>query len=109
MSDILIADLRGGRNGIDSPTSPDFPPNQCVEALNIAFDNGDVGGTRGGCESISLTGGTAFASGIYSSFRFVPSGDESAAELWAVDGTGLVKRCVAGVWSNVTLDDAIAG
>ena len=109
MADILIADLRAGRNGVDSPTSPDFPDNQCVEALNVSFDKGDVGGTRGGSEAVATTGGTAFASGIYSEFRFVPSGDETAAELWAVDGAGLVKRCVAGVWSNVTLDDAVTG
>ena len=107
MPDILIADLRAGRNGIDSPTSPDFPDNQCVEALNISFDRGDVGGTRGGCDLVSTTGGTAFSGGLKSIFRYVPSGDETTAELWGVDGAGLVKRYSGGAWANVTLDDAI--
>jgi len=40
----------------------------------------------------------------------VPADNQGAAELWAVDGTGLVKRLAGGTaWANVTLDDAITG
>lgn len=107
---ILISDLRGGRNGVDPPTDPNFPSNQCVEALNVDFSTGPVGGTRGGSDDVPLIGGTAFTLGMYSLIRHVSSGEEADAELWGVDGAGLLKRLRNGnQWANVTLDDAITG
>lgn len=107
---ILISDLRGGRNGVDPATDPNFPSNQCVEAVNVDFSKGPVGGARGGSDSIALLGGTAFSLGIRTICRHVPSGDEGEAELWGIDGAGLVKRLRNGTnWANVTLDDPIIG
>lgn len=109
-SPLLIADLRGGRNGVDPSTDPNFPSNQCVEALNVDFSTGPVGGTRGGSDDVALLGGTAFTLGMYSLYRHVPAGEEADAELWGVDGAGLVKRLRNGTnWANVTLDDPITG
>lgn len=107
---IIVADLRGGRNGIDSPIDPNFPNNQCCEAMNVDFSDGPLGRRRGGADNVALTGGTAFATAIVQMFTWVPDGDETLAEVWAVDSAGLIKRMAAGTaWADVTLDDAITG
>lgn len=107
---IYITDQRGGRNGIDSPVSPSFPMNQCTEALNVDFFDTPLGRKRGGAATIGITGGTAFSVGSWFLKRHVPAGDESAMELWGVDGTGLTKRLAGGTaWANVTLKDAWTG
>lgn len=110
MVPIVISDLRGGRNGIDSPIDPAVPDDQCVEAMNVDWSNGALGRRRGGCSSLSLTGGTAFTTQINAMSRFVPSGDETLAELFATDGAAvpLTKRLAGGTaWANVTFDDPI--
>lgn len=107
---VVISDLQGGRNGIDPPLSDQFPDNQAAEAVNVDLSVGSIGGSRAGSDSIPLLGGTAFTLGIKSLFRWVPGGDETLAELWAVDGAGLVKRLRNGTnWADVTLDDPITG
>lgn len=104
---ITINDLRGGRNGADPPLA--LPPTQCVEALNVDWFEGTVAHRRGGSDSVSLTGGTSFASGLQTLIRHVPGSDETAAELWGVDGAALVKRLTGGTsWADITLADAIA-
>jgi hypothetical protein len=98
-----------GRNGADPPIS--LPENQAVEMLNVDRHDGLIGRKRGGADAVTETGGTAFSSGIQSLFRHVPGADETAAELWGIDGaaTPIVKRMAAGTsFANVTLDDAIA-
>lgn len=106
---IIIADLRGGRNGVDNPIDPAFPNIQCCEALNIDFDeHAPCGRKRGGTRSLSLSGGTAPSGSIHSLIRHVPAGDETAAEFWLVDSTGtpLFKRLAGGTnWANVTPAD----
>lgn len=105
----VLADLRGGRNGIDSPLA--LPENQCVEAQNVDWFKGLIANKRGGADSVSTTGGTAFSSGIQTLIRHVPGADETAAELWGIDGaaTPIVKRLTGGTsFADVTLDDAIA-
>lgn len=105
---VVISDLQGGRNGIDPPLSDQFPDNQAAEAVNVDLAVGSIGGARAGSDSIALLGGTAFSLGFKSLFRWVPAGDETLAELWAVDGAGLVKRLRNGTnWADVTLDDPI--
>lgn len=107
-NDIVISNLRGGRNGIDSPL--EVPENQCVDALNVDWSDGPLGRKRPGSVAVSTTGGTAFGTYLASLFRHVPSGNGALAELWAVDSAGLVKRLAGGTaWANVTLDDAISG
>lgn len=98
-----------GRNGADPPIS--LPDNQAVEMLNVDRHDGLIGRKRGGADAVTETGGTAFSSGMQSLFRHVPGADETAAELWGIDGAGtpIVKRMTGGTsFANVTLDDAIA-
>jgi hypothetical protein len=103
----VISDLRGGRNGSDPPLS--LPQNQCVEALNVDWSEGTLGHKRGGSDTVAITGGTAFASGIQTLARHVPGNDETAAVMVGVDGTGLVKHLTGGTsWADATLSDAIA-
>lgn len=106
----LILDLRGGRNGGDSPLSPSLGElNQCAEAINVDWYKGMVGRKRGGADSLALTGGTAPTYPINALYRFVPGKDETAAELWSVDAaaTPLFKRLAGGTaWADVTCIDA---
>ena len=105
---VVIDDTRGGRNGTDPPLS--LPANQCTEMLNVDWRDTFFAHKRGGSTSVSLTGGSAFATAIYFLSRFVPGADETLAELFAADvgGTVLMKRLAGGTsWANVTLDDAI--
>lgn len=82
---LLLGDLRGGRNGGDSPFS--LPDNQCVEAVNVDWYEGNLGRKRGGSTSVSLTcsSGGPFTGPVNALFRHIPGSDETAAELWAVD------------------------
>jgi hypothetical protein len=101
--DIDITNLRGGRNGADSPL--ELPDNQCVEAMNIDWFRGPLGSKRGGADELDTS--TSGLAEIWSLFRHVPDGNDANAELWAVDNTGVVARNVAGVWATMTLDDVI--
>lgn len=106
---VIIADLRGGRNGSDPPLS--LPETQCVEALNVDWYDGLLGRKRGGADAVTETGGTAFSSGMQSLFRHVPGAVETAAEFWGIDGaaTPIVKRMTGGTsFADVTVGDAIA-
>lgn len=106
---VVVADLRYGRNGTDPPLS--LPQTACVEALNVDWYDGLLGRKRNGADTVSLSGGTSFSSGIQTVLRFLPTGLDAAAELWAIDGaaTPIVKRLAAGTtWANVTVADAIA-
>ena len=111
MAFITITDLSGGRNGVDSPLSDQFPMNQVVESLNIDYTPGALGEKRTGSFDVngSITGGTAFTGAIESILRFeIGTGNE----LWATDSaaTALTKRHVVGsaTWANVTFNDAIS-
>lgn len=102
-SDIEFTNLRGGRNGADSPI--ELPDNQCVEAMNIDWFKGPLGAKRGGADELDIS--TSGLDEIWSLFRHVPDGNDINAELWAVDSAGNVARNIAGVWQTITLDDVI--
>lgn len=107
---LTIADLRGGRNGCDPPTL--IPEDQCLEALNVDGWEGSVANKRGGASTVSLTfsAGGPFGARIVSLLRHVPAGDETAAELWAVDAsaTPIVGRLAgAATWTAPTLKDNV--
>ena len=91
-----INDLRGGRNGVDSPLR--LEPDQCVEAINIDWYLGTIGRKRTGAAIVAL-GGTAgdWLSPLYSLVRHIVR-EESDNELWAFDGDGNVGRLAANVW-----------
>lgn len=98
----VLTDLSGGRNGIDSPVSDIFPDNQCADGVNVDWRNGGLGRRRGGSYDV-LANSTvdAFTLPIYSLIRHLPSGDETAGEMWAFEGTTTqVQKLAAGtVWS----------
>ena len=107
MGDISITNLKGGRNGIDSPL--ELPENQCVDALNVDWADGPLGRKRPGSIAVATTGGTTFG-GLMSLFRHVPTGDDTLAEMWGIDDVGLTKRMAGSAsFANVTLDDAWTG
>lgn len=94
-----------GRNGSDSRFV--CPDDQCLEALNIDWHQSSLGRRRGGCIEIPVTGGTAHSSGVRSAFRFVPGDDETAAELWDIDGARVFHRMAGGsVFSDPTVTDS---
>lgn len=96
-----------GRNGYDDPFT--VPQDQCCEAKNVDWYGTSLARRRGGSILYAEAGGTAFSSGYRFLARHVPNLDQSAAEGWAVDGVGVVKRLAGGTaWANVTLSDAIS-
>lgn len=98
-----------GRNGEDPVFS--VRDGQVVEALNVDFFQSSLARKRGGAASVSITGGTAFTTGIARMGVFEPTSDPGAVELWATDfaGTPLTKRLAGGTsWANVTFVDAIS-
>lgn len=103
----VINDLRGGRNGSDPPLS--LPDTQCCEAMNVDWWQGTLARRRGGCSAIGLTfsSGGPFGAGFGGLVRHVPGTDESAAELWAADGSLQIGRLAAGtLWTEPTIKDA---
>lgn len=106
---LVIDDLRGGRNGIDPPTS--LKETQCVDAVNVEWYQTRLGRKRKGL----TRAGTSFGSGgpftdvISSVFRHVPGTDDSAAEQWAVDADAVIGRRAASTsFVAPTLKDAIS-
>lgn len=105
---LVLNSFKGGRNGADPPTL--VPPDQCLEAENVDWYNSALGRKRPGCDSISLSGGTAFTGPLNFIKRHLPGADETAAELWAVDAASppVMKRLAGGTtWANVTFKDTI--
>lgn len=106
---LTILDLRGGRNGFDPPHL--IPDDQCLEALNVDGWEGSIANKRGGASSVGITfsSGGPFGGRIVSLLRHVPAGDETVAEFWAVDTTGLVARLAgAATWVDKTPSDTVS-
>jgi hypothetical protein len=102
--DLIISDLSGGRNGIDSPISPDFPFDQCVEAMNVDFRNGGLGRKRGGSKDVlSNTTAHGFTQPVVCLDRHTP-GAETAGEVWGWESVipGNIARLPPGTaWTPV--------
>lgn len=82
----IFADLSGGRNGVDSPVSSSFPDDQCVEVMNMDFFTGGLGRKRpGSYDVIANSTSHGFTKDIYTLIRHVPTGDETAGQIWAVE------------------------
>ena len=106
---LVIADLRGGRNGADAPMS--LPDTQAVECLNVDFYEGTLGRKRNGAASVSLVpsaSGTAFSG--YLSSLFWGSNGSQADYPFAVDSDFVVNYYDAdhNGWARVNGGDAIA-
>lgn len=97
-----------GRNGSDSSFL--VPDTQCIEARNVDWYRSSLGRKRGGATALGITGGTAFSTGVLSMARHIPGSDQTAAEMWAVDGASFMHRLAAGtVWADPTVTHAITG
>lgn len=106
---LVITDMRGGRNGSDSPLA--LPADQCVEAYNVDWWAGLIGNRRGGADNVSLSG-YAPTSGIRTLIRHVPAADEGAAMLFAVDGanpTSASYLSASTTWASPTSGPATTG
>lgn len=95
---VIISDLSGGRNGIDSPTSDEFPSDQCVEAVNMDFRNGGLGRRRGGSVNVVgvISGSGLGAAQIRSIFHHSPSDAATAWEMWMFDLNNVIARLPVG-------------
>lgn len=99
-------DLRGGRNGGDPSIA--IPDDQVLEAFNIDYEEAMVARKRGGSTSLSLgfSSGGPFSQGIKRLFRHVPGFDQTAAELWGIDGAHVIGRMAgASTFAAVTPKD----
>lgn len=107
---LVIADLRGGRNGTDPPMS--LADQHCVEAFNVDWYGGATfARRRNGCVALAMTS-APFTGKVSWMGRHVPSTDETAAELWGMDdaATPLIGRLAGGTsWSTPTLKDVPTG
>jgi hypothetical protein len=100
-----FTDLRGGRNRNDPPE--DVDANQVLEALNVDYAEGQIAHRRNGS---SASPGLGFVSGgpwnaiVTSWTRYLPDFFEKNAELWAVDGSGMVARIKAStLWAQMAM------
>jgi hypothetical protein len=94
---LTITDLRGGRNGIDSPLL--LEPDQCVEAINVDWFQGLIGRKRRGANFVF---GMPATQAIHSLVRHIVA-QESDNELWCFENDGDVRRLIAGAWESKTL------
>lgn len=108
----VIADLSGGRNGVDAPTSPRFRANQVSDAVNMDWYQTTFGRKRNGSSAsdVSFSSGGPFTGHLSFLCRHVPGTDPTAAEEWAIDDAGVVgRKAGATSFSAPTLIDAITG
>ena len=103
----LIIDRILGRNGADPPQA--LPVDMAAEVLNADFYDGSLCRKRGGSADVTLNGFNA-SSRVQALGRYLPSDDETAAELHAVESAALttMQRLAAGTtWATYTLANAI--
>jgi len=105
-----ISDLSAGRNGVDPPQS--LTPKECVEAINVDWNNATLARKRNGVAAVSTTSSPFTGYTVSSLYRHVPTTDETLAELWATDdaATHHIGRLAGGTaWSTPTLKDDPTG
>lgn len=104
----LIINRILGRNGIDPPQ--DLPDDMAAEVLNMDFYDGSLGRKRNGASDVTLNGFSAGNNRIDALGRYLPSDDETAAELHVVDSGALttIQRLAGGTtWATYALANAI--
>lgn len=110
-SRLVIQDLRGGRNGFDPPWA--IRDNECADAVNVHWYGGTrLAKKRGGTTSVLTTfsSGGPFTGTTSSLIRHLPSPNQAAAELWAIDDANVVGRMAGGTtFAAPTLKDAPTG
>src|SRR5262249_28185965 len=107
---LVIRNIRG-RNGYDTPI--DIPDDQCVEAQNVDLQTCSVACKRRGATAVTVTfsSGGPFSGSIGSLLRHIPGDDETAAELWAIDGNStsrFARMAGSSQFADVTLKDNLS-
>lgn len=103
MADLLITQITGMNDG-DAPSA--VGKDQCVSAVNVEFAKSQCGERRGGSTAVTITG-SGLENKTHLTFlgRYLPSEDETAAELIAFactpDGTGILCRKDTS-WHTIT-------
>lgn len=111
----VIANLSGGRNAIDAPTSELFGDDQCVDAVNVDFFRTSFARKRNGLSASGVTFGTGgpFTGKLSTLFRHVPTSDDTLAEEWAVDDANppvVGRKAAATTFAQISLiEDAFTG
>lgn len=109
VKDFVIENLRGGLNNSDPPSA--VPEDQVVEAENVEFNRSTLGERRRGAATVTITGsGLEDQTHLTFLHRFLPTADETAAELWALAVTPDVSSRLARkttTWNTVNPVDAI--
>lgn len=103
----LIINRLLGRNGIDPPQ--DLPEDMAADVLNCDFYDGSLGRKRNGAVDVTLNGFNA-SSRVDALGRYLPSDDETAAELHAIESAALttIQRLQGGTtWATYSLANAI--
>ena len=107
LQDVVYGNYKG-MNSSDPPGA--LLKGQCKDALNVEFYRTTFARKRGGASELAQTG-VSFGTTIVALTKFVPDGDRTAAELFAVDdaATPVVARLAGGTsWASMTVNDAIA-
>ena len=97
-----------GRNGIDPPQ--DLPDDMAADAVNVDYYDGSLCRKRGGAAAVTLNGFNA-SGRIDAMGRYLPTDDETAAELHAVESAALttIQRLTGGTtWATISLANAIS-
>lgn len=131
MARLIIADLRGGRNGTDPPLSLKQPlpqyqggaasgAGECVEAFNVDWYHATLARKRGGATLVDMTfdtlptfgtqGPHPFTGVIGWMGRHVPGVDETASQLWAADNASPPVVAASGIspglwWATPLVDN----
>ena len=100
---LTIGDLRGGRNGVDSPLL--LEPTQCVEAINVDWYTGLLARRRPGAVNVPHAG-SGVTGWVTSLLRHFPGTSEDTSELFLFDNVAHAGRIVAGVASPVVWVDS---
>lgn len=107
---LVITDLSSGRNGVDAIASPDFPQNQCVDAVNVTWRTSTLGDRRNGCSSL-LGGhsGTVPARALVGMVR--ENTDERLPVYWALNDVLTLYRFdpATATWSTPTAPTFTSG
>lgn len=106
MASFTIASLRGGMNNTDPAIS--LPDDQCILAENVEFVASMLGERRRGTDGIDLPASISGRDRVPFVFRHLPTGDETASELWVLGVTGTTTAVLSKKdtsWTDVTISD----
>ena len=106
MADFVLKSLRGGVNTTDPKIS--LPDDQVTVANNVEFFRSMLGERRRGTDAIDLPASISGKDRVTFVFRYIPSTDETAAELYVLGVTSTTTAVLSRKttsWSDITISD----